>query len=145
MADQVTIILQGLPGAGKSTWAAAWRDLDPQQRRVVNRDEIRFELFGVYSGLTVEQEAVVSDIESLRADRALRAGLSVVVDATNLKSVHREAWVALAVWHGVRVEVVTIDTPLEECLRRNRARAAGGGRLVSEEVIRSMSELAECV
>lgn len=93
MADQMVIILQGLPGAGKSTWAAAWRDAAPQLREVVNRDQIRFELFGVYSGLSAEQEAVVSDIDlcsgrqegppcrvgaahgPLRNVRPLRAGL----------------------------------------------------------------------
>ncbi|ANE83325.1 hypothetical protein A7U43_27675 (plasmid) [Mycobacterium adipatum] len=144
MADQVMIILQGLPGAGKSTWAAAWRDAAPQRREVVNRDQIRFELFGVYSGLTAEQEAVVSDIESLRGDRALGAGLSVVVDATNLESAHREVWVMQAARHGVRAEVVTIDTSLQECLRRNRSRGAAGGRLVPEDIIRGMAAAAEC-
>ena len=56
------IVLVGLPGAGKSTWAAAWRAVDPRARVVVCRDEIRFGLFGRYRGLTEVQEAAVTDI-----------------------------------------------------------------------------------
>lgn len=145
MGDQSLSVLQGLPGAGKSTWAAAWCAQDAQRRVVVNRDEIRFELFDRHSGLTDEQEAVVTDIEFLRADRALGVGLSVVVDATHLKSMHRDRWVELAARHGVRHEVVVINTPLSECLRRNRARAAGGGRFVPEDVIAEMYATAEFV
>lgn len=145
MSDQVLNVLQGLPGAGKSTKAAAWRALDPQRRVVVNRDDIRFELFDRYSGLTDEQEAVVTDIEFLRADRALRTGLSVTVDATHLKSAHRDRWVELATRHGVRYELVVIDTPLSECMRRNRARAAAGGRFVPEDAIVEMHATAELV
>lgn len=135
MASQVLRVLRGLPGAGKTSLATSWQTIDPQRRRVVSRDEIRFELFGVYSGLTAEQEAVVTDIEFLRTERALLAGLSVAVDATHLVSEHRQRWVELAARCGVRHEVVTVDTPLAECLRRNRARAATGGRFVPEEVI----------
>lgn len=145
MGEQSIKVLQGLPGAGKSTSAAAWRALAPDHRVVVNRDEIRFELFGRYSELTDEQESVVTDIEFLRVDRALGAGLSVAVDATHLKSAHRDRWVDLASRHGVRHEVVVIDTPLSECLRRNRARAAAGGRFVPEAVIAEMHATAEPV
>lgn len=145
MGEQSLKVLQGLPGAGKSTWAAAWCASDPQRRVVVNRDEIRFELFDRYSGLTDEQEAVVTDIEFLRADCALGEGQSVAVDATHLKSAHRDRWVDLAARHGVQCEVVVIDTPLSECLRRNQARAAAGGRFVPEDIIAEMHATAEPV
>ncbi|MBU8821068.1 AAA family ATPase [Mycolicibacterium goodii] len=145
MSDQVLKVLQGLPGAGKSTWAAAWRALDPQRRVVVNRDGIRFEVFGRYRGLKDEQEAVVTGVEFLRVDRALGTGLSVTVDATHLKSAHRDRWVDLATRHGVRYELVVINTPLSECLRRNQARAAAGGRFVPEDVIAQMHATAELV
>lgn len=143
MREQVLNVLQGLPGAGKSTWAAAWRARDRQRRAVVNRDSIRVELFGVCSDLTAEQEAVVSDIEFLRVDCALGAGLSVTVDATHLEAAYRDRWLELADRHGVRRVMITIDTPLGECLRRNRARAAAGGRFVPEDVIRQMGATVE--
>lgn len=143
LRDQVLNTLKGLPGAGKSSWAAAWLSRDRQHRVVVNRDSIRFELFGVYSDLTAEQEAVVSDIEFLRVDRALGAGLSVTVDATHLLARYRQRWSELAVRHGVRHAVIVIDTALGECLRRNQARAAAGGRFVPEDIIVQMNAAAQ--
>ncbi|MCT7373278.1 AAA family ATPase [Mycolicibacterium llatzerense] len=121
-----------------STWAAAWRDRDPQTRVVVNRDTLRHEMFGQYSGLTDDQENAITVAETALAGRALDAGKSVAVDATNLENDFRDLWIELAARHGVRHELVTIDTPLEECLRRNRARAAAGGRFVPEQVICDM-------
>lgn len=143
MPDQVLKILTGLPGAGKSTVAAAWRALDPQNRTVVNRDQVRYAWFGRYSGLTQAQEDVVTHAEVGLADRALSEGKSVTVDATNLKREHRDMWAVLAERHGVRHEVVAINTSLAECLRRNRARGAAGGRLVPEHVIVQMNATAE--
>ncbi len=141
--EQVMVVLQGLAGAGKSTWAKAWSEADPQRRVVVNRDQIRYQLFSRYNDLTPEQEAVVTDVEFGRACQSLRAGKSVVIDATNLKREYRSVWAELAVRHGVRYELVTIDTSLAECLRRNRARAAAGGRFVPEDAIRAMYESAQ--
>lgn len=129
------IVLVGLPGAGKSTWAAAWRAVDPRARVVVCRDEIRFGLFGRYRGLTDGQEAAVTEVESMLTDGALAAGWSVVVDATHLRQEYRMRWQQLAVRRGARCEVVALATPLAECVRRNRARGAAGGRVVPEVVI----------
>lgn len=137
------IVLWGLPGSGKSTWANTWRNADPQGRRIVNRDTLRYEMFGQYNGLTDEQENAITVAEAELADQALRAGQSVCVDATNLKPEYRAVWIELAGRHGVPHKIVTIDTPLAECLRRNRARAAAGGRFVPEQVIRDMHAAAE--
>lgn len=135
MADQAAFVLQGLPGSGKSTIAAAWCARDPLRRQIVNRDRIRFALFGRYSGLTAEQESMVTDVEFGLADAALSVGMSVVVDATNLVAEHRDQWTA---FFGARSRVVRIGTPLSECLRRNRTRGAAGGRVVPEDIIRQM-------
>lgn len=138
--EPVVLILCGLPGAGKSTWANAWVEADPQRRRVVNRDSVRFDLFGEHGALSEDQEAAITEAEHVLAECVLGEGLSIVVDATNLVREHLEAWVAIAGRFGVRHEVVTLDTSLDECLRRNRARAAAGGRFVPEDVIVAMSE-----
>lgn len=143
MTAQTLIILLGLPGSGKSTWASAWRAEDPQRRLVVNRDTLRYEMFGQYHGLTDEQEDAITAAEADLASRALGAGQSIAVDATNLKQEYRDVWIALANRHGVRHEIVAIATPLAECLRRNRARAAAGGRFVPEQAILDMHTAAE--
>lgn len=142
--DQTMMILAGLPASGKSTWATAWRDRYPQRRVIVNRDALRHELFGQYSGLSEEQEQVITVAETNLATCALRDGKSVAVDATNLEHEHRDGWIELAGRHGVPYEVVNIASPLAECLHRNRARAAAGGRFVAEQVIRDMHAAAAC-
>lgn len=137
------LILQGLPGSGKSTWARAWRDLDPEHRVIINRDQIRFLLYRKYRGLTALEELIVTAVETRLATLALREGKSIVIDATNLEARHLAQWIALAERHGVRYERVTLRTPVEECLRRNNLRAASGGRFVPEEVIVDMSRNAQ--
>ncbi len=134
---------RGLPGAGKSTWAAAWRDVDPEHRVIVSRDQIRFELYGQYNALTQAQENHVTYVQTDVIEQTLRQGKSVIVDDTNLEREHLDQWTHLAESRGVVCEVIVINTPLTECLRRNRNRAAAGGRFVSEQVIRDMDRLAE--
>lgn len=141
MANTATVfILKGLPGSGKTTAAEAWRAADPEHRVVVNRDQIRFHLYRKYRELTQLQEDIVTGVELRLADLALRQGKSVAADATNLLREHADKWVLLAKRHGVAYEVIRIDTPVAECLRRNRNRAAAGGRFVPESVILDMSE-----
>lgn len=137
------VILSGLPAAGKSTWAKGWRDVAPDQRAIVGRDQIRLEVFGCFRGLTELQEETVTEIELSRVVRALVEGKSVVIDDTNLEEAHLAQWIALAVRLGVQFEIVTIDTPLDECLVRNRERGAAGGRFVPEEIIEWMHELSK--
>ncbi|SUA31575.1 Predicted kinase [Mycolicibacterium fortuitum] len=137
------LILQGLPGSGKSTWASAWRDRDPQHRVIINRDQIRFLLYRKYRGLSELQELIVTAVEMRLAALALRAGKSIVIDATNLEAQHLAQWIDLAARHGVCHERVTLSTSVQECLRRNRLRAASGGRFVPEDVIVNMSRNAQ--
>lgn len=141
--NPVTVnILRGLPGAGKSTWAAMWRDKCPDRREIVNRDALRLELFGTYSRLTPAQEDQITDIELRLADLAIREGKSVVVDDTNLRPHYVRTWIRFAANHGVAHRVVIIDTALAECLRRNAARGAAGGRRVPDAIIRRMAATA---
>lgn len=45
------IVLRGLPGSGKSTWAKEWVAGDPDNRVRINRDDIRYASFGKYWGV----------------------------------------------------------------------------------------------
>lgn len=144
MTEQPTVfILTGLPAAGKSTFAHAWRQADPNHRDIVNRDQLRNTLFGQYNGLTQQQEDIVTEHEINLAEQALRAAKSVMVDDTNRQPQHLAIWTALANRHHVTHQIITIDTPLAECLERNRRRAANGGRFVPEHVIHEMHAIAQ--
>jgi len=68
-----------------------------------------------------------------QVDYALGANLSVVIDDTNLRAKTVNFWYDVANKHGVPVEVIDIDTPLEECIARDAVRE----KKVGEDVIRS--------
>ncbi|UHJ58638.1 AAA family ATPase (plasmid) [Mycolicibacterium fortuitum] len=144
MTDHPTVlILTGLPAAGKTTWANTWRQADPGNREIINRDTLRYHLFGQYSELTQEQEDIVTTHEISLAETALLNGKSIVIDDTNLEPEHLAVWTDLAHRHNLTYQIITIDTPLAECLERNRRRAANGGRLAPEHIIHEMHRTAE--
>lgn len=144
MTEQPTVfILTGLPAAGKSTFAHAWRQADPNHREIVNRDQLRHNLFGQYSDLTQQQEDIVTAHEISLAEQALHAAKSVMVDDTNREPEHLAIWTAFAERHHLTYQIIAIDTPLAECLERNRRRAASGGRFVPEHVIHEMHASAQ--
>lgn len=137
------LILRGLPAAGKTTWATTWRQANPNNREVINRDQLRHHLFGQYSALTQEQEDTVTTHELNLAETALLNGKAIVIDDTNLEPEHLAVWTDLANRHHLTYQIITIDTPLAECLERNRRRAANGGRLAPEHIIHEMHRIAE--
>lgn len=140
--NQKILLVRGLPGSGKSTWAAKWVEEDPQNRFRVNRDDIRFELFGMYylkadaHGTTQEKEAHVTHIQNNLTEKALREGKSVVIDNTNLDPRVFKTFGDIAKRHNV--DMVNKDFPvdIEECIRRNNAR----DRVVPEHAIRAMQK-----
>lgn len=134
------VLLRGLQGSGKSTYARAWVAEDPDHRIRVNRDDIRFALFGKYWGLSQHQEETVSTIEHATSTAALKAGLSVIIDATNFKARTAKDWISAADKHKAEFVVVDIETPLEECIKRDMERGIRGERSVGEEVIRDYAK-----
>lgn len=144
------IVLSGLPGAGKSSRA---RQIIAEARRaagrpgtagVVSRDTIREHILGLTMApgdqvLDRDGEDVVTAVTEAQARALLAAGVSVVVDATNLVPAHVDRWRAIADGHDAALDVVTLDTPVEECIRRDEARHAAGGRYVGEDVIRRIA------
>ena len=133
-AKQEMVILRGLQGSGKSTYAHNWVAEDPDWRFRVNRDDIRQASYNKLWGLSHQQEGVVSNAEVALATMALDNALSVVIDATNLRARVVREWYALADKYDIPVRVVDIDVPLEECIARDLDR---GFKRVGEDVIRS--------
>lgn len=126
------IITRGLPASGKTTWARQWVARDEQRRARVNRDDLRFALFGRYWPV---DEPVVTAAQRAAVKALLRRGTSVVVDDTNLRQKDAVRWAELALEMGADFESVFIDTPLALCLERDRKRQAAGERYVGHDVI----------
>src|SRR5690606_37039705 len=78
------VLTVGLPGSGKSTWARKWVAEDPAGRARVNRDDLRAMLRGELVWRDPDLEAQVTVAQHAAVAALLGAGVSVVVDDTNL-------------------------------------------------------------
>ncbi len=134
------VVLVGCSGAGKSSWALRWVRADPGGfRGRVNRDDLRASLFGGQGVLSPAQERVITAASVGSVRELLRAGFSVVVDDTNLRSAFIEPFRTLAGEFGVSFRLVVLATPTEVCVARDASR----GRSVGEAVIREQQRLLE--
>jgi alkanesulfonate monooxygenase SsuD/methylene tetrahydromethanopterin reductase-like flavin-dependent oxidoreductase (luciferase family)/predicted kinase len=110
------VVLVGVPGSGKSTWAA--RVAEPNQ--IVSSDALRAQV-----GLHQRDQRASKDAFDL-LDRIvgtrLRRGLTTIVDTTGLEAPRRAGWVAAARKSQRRVHAVVLDVPSAEARRRNKAR-----------------------
>ena len=111
---EVTVMC-GLPGSGKSTWAAA----NCPDLPAVSLDDIREEL-DVDPG--DNQSAVVVAAYD-RARGHLRRGESFLWNATNVSRLLRGKLIDLAADYRARVRIVYVEPPIPLIRERNRGRA----------------------
>jgi predicted kinase len=112
--------LQGLPGSGKSTWAAANASLG----QIVSIDDLR-DRYGV-ERIREERMTAVS---------AILATSDVIIDGCHVSaaSIADAKWLAAA--FRAELRWVRFGTPIEECIRRDSLRRTP----IGEYVIRSMA------
>jgi predicted kinase len=125
---------RGLPASGKSTWARAKQaGSPPGSVKRVNKDELRAMLdAGKWSP---ENEAYVVAVRDQIVASALAGGKDVIVDDTNLAPEHETRLRQLARENDAAFELVDFtNISPEECIQRDRVRAAS----VGEKVIREM-------
>jgi len=128
-APRGTVVLAiGLPGSGKSSWFKRHK-ITP-----LSSDLLRALLFDDPSEQRF-QDLVFSNLRSMLKARLIARRPMNYVDATNLTSHDRHAWIKLAKDYGYEVQAVFFDVPVEVCLERNQKRA----RVVSEDVMRRMA------
>ncbi len=114
--EPALVVLVGVSGSGKSTWAAQrFRSTE-----IVSSDHLRAVVGQGETdrSATVDAMAVLNQIVAARARRRL----TCVVDTTGLHDGQRAAFLALARSAGIAAVVVLLDTPPRVARARNAAR-----------------------
>lgn len=127
------VITIGVPGSGKTSYCREQAEKDGGI--LVGRDHIRHMAFGKFHGLTTAEENEVTKIQHGMIISALARGTTCWVDDTNLNKSSIRQFAAIAMEQGAQFEVKVMDTPLDECIARDKVR----DRTVGEKVIRKMA------
>ncbi len=122
------IVLVGLPGSGKSTWAAS------HGLPVLSSDGLREVLLDDIGDQSANG-AVFRTLRGLLIARLRLRRPVTCIDATNLTVKERRPYCMLAQMYGAEAEAVYFDVPFETCLERNRSR----DRQVPREVMEYMA------
>ena len=132
MNEQVMLILSGLQGSGKSTFAKRLLEENPGQWIRINWDTQRRLTPGYKFSKQAEKQ--IRDYSYMQVRDAAASGLSVVIDNTNLTDESIGKWARFGSELGMHVRVQTFDTPIEECVRRDALRTGEDqvGRAVIE-------------
>ena len=129
------IILKGLPASGKSTWAKEYVKNNDNVVRV-NKDDIRAMMSPKWSK-SIESITYRTELECIGF--ALKLDFDVIVDDTNLNPSTLEKLkegIKNFGYENVQIEEKFFDTPLSECLERNKKRE--GRARVPEVAITNM-------
>ena len=124
------ILLVGIPGSGKTTYAEKYIEENPNTVHL-SSDKIRAELWG--NEATQGDNNEVFSLMQSKAIDALNNGQSVIYDATNITRKDRSYIITLCPKFA-KIECHIIWAPIETCIERDTARE----RTVGKEVIDRM-------
>ena len=127
------IMLIGLPGSGKSTWAEKYIT-ENANTVLISSDNIRKQLFGDENSQE-DNNRVFYEME-VRTLTHLNNGVNVIYDATNVVRKRRRTFLdKLPTW--VIKEAHVIWAPLEVCIERDTLRDRTVGRAVIWRMVKS--------
>jgi predicted kinase len=124
------ILLTGIPGSGKTTYAKEY--IEKKSNTIhLSSDSIRAELYGDES--IQGNPAEIFSLMQKRAVEALNDGYDVIYDATNITRKDRSSIINVCPKFA-KIECHIIWAPIEECIKRDTLR----DRTVGKEVIDRM-------
>jgi predicted kinase len=140
---QKILILIGISGSGKSTFAKQFCINNPDYLRI-NRDEIRksilpFSLNDYWQKIPDYHKKIESMVTHLHENAvltALKYRWNLVIDNTHLKISYLNDIIKLVSQFETEIRFKLIDTPLQECIERDAARTDN----VGEDFIRKQAE-----
>jgi len=127
------ILLVGISGAGKSTWAKKFLQDNPQYI-YLNADKMRLIMTGDESNQDKNYQ-VFQTLEHM-ASYLMSLGNNLIIDNTNYNKKNRLIWNRLATAFNYNKEWIVFKTPLEQCILNNEKRF----RNVPTEVIKRQYE-----
>jgi len=135
------VVMTGLPGSGKSHFARLLAEHWPAV--ILDSDALRKVLFKTPAHSKREHQRLFPAMHEL-IDRLLSRGVSVIVDATNLKEEHRGPYYAIAKRHRARPVLIRTWAPksvVKERLRNQGSTIDGADRSTATlEVYERMSK-----
>lgn len=119
--SNLLILCIGIPGSGKSTWAAKYLD-EHKATVVISTDKLREELFGSAACNPVQNPLVHAEARR-RARKALEEKKDVLIDSTNVDLSEWLAYKQISLPSTLRVAKVFNITPTDAMQRmRDRER-----------------------
>jgi len=143
------VVLRGLPGSGKSTYAARLVAESNGTMLRLNRDNIRNMLVGPHNrwyDFSIKDEKYESLVRHMKLSLLkdmLNSGFDVVCDDTHLKSKSVKEVLTMSKYFScLTVEEKWIRTPLDECVKRNdkRNESCSSELTMSSEIILRMAK-----
>lgn len=121
------IIMQGIPGSGKSYFAKNFVTGKTDWVRI-NRDDLR-NMRGDY--WIPSQEKLITDWELCCLECALKKGLNIIYDSTNLNpKTLKVVTNVISKYENYEIEFKLMDTPLDVCIERDSKREKPVGAMV---------------
>jgi predicted kinase len=120
------VLLMGLPGSGKSTFA---HEHFPEDS-IISTDNIRREISNNPSNHVISNKAFI--LARRLVQERLKNGEVAVIDAQNLSELNRKAFVEEAEKEGASIQVITLNIDADTAVERDKGRT----RPVGEKYIR---------
>ena len=126
------IMLVGIPGSGKTTYAKEYAQIHDETIHI-SSDSIRAELYGDES--IQGDPATVFSLMQKRTVEAINSGKNVLYDATNMTRKDRAGIIAACPRHA-QIEAHIIWAPIEICIERDANRERTVGKAVIDKMLK---------